>query len=221
LKGWRHSLEAHGVYAFKDTFKDLFVSGFCLYDLECPVIMLNNGASFTRQLFTLLHELAHLLLGVDGITDVSDEYLQYLDAPDRDIEVACNKIAAAVLVPYKAFKDDVADFKSQGMQSVSNLAEKYSVSREVILRRLLDLGLLSRTLYTEKASEWNADFARSQKKRSSKGNYYLTKLAYLGEGFAKLAVQSYRQGRIAPTDAATHLNMNARNLSNIERYLRW
>ena len=45
---------------FKDSFKADDVSGLCLCDEEYPVILLNNKMSFTRQIFTVFHEIYHL-----------------------------------------------------------------------------------------------------------------------------------------------------------------
>ena len=40
--------------------------GFCLQDDEFPIIYLNNSAAKSRQIFSLFHELAHLLLRTSG-----------------------------------------------------------------------------------------------------------------------------------------------------------
>jgi len=61
LKYWRDMLEKHGVFIFKDAFKDDEYSGFCLYDDVFPIIYINNSQAKIRQIFTLFHELAHLL----------------------------------------------------------------------------------------------------------------------------------------------------------------
>ena len=61
MKGWRTAIEDAGVYVFKNTFKQENVSGFCLYDAEFPLIYVNNSTAKTRQSFTILHELGHLL----------------------------------------------------------------------------------------------------------------------------------------------------------------
>lgn len=67
LAQWRRAVEEQGIFVFKNSFKQRDVSGFCLYDAEFPVIYLNNGTASTRQIFTLFHELAHLLLGTNGV----------------------------------------------------------------------------------------------------------------------------------------------------------
>jgi len=219
FKAWRHVLEEAGVYTFKDSLKDRYISGFCLLHSRYPVIMVNNSNSFTRQLFTLIHELGHLLFGVYGLTDVDEQYIEYMDRDDKQLEIRCNKFASHFLVPDESFARGVRMFKSKGVSAVSELAKKYSVSREVILRRLLDHGLISATDYTTLSTEWNNEYLRTGNR--SGGNYYLTQLAYLGEGFTRLVFENYQAGRVTKSEAAAHLNVKARNLDKLGKYLGW
>lgn len=80
FKAWRNALEKFGIFVFKDAFKDDGFSGFCLYDEVFPVIYINNSLPPSRQVFTLFHELAHLLFGINGIEMRSDnqDYLNKL-----------------------------------------------------------------------------------------------------------------------------------------------
>ncbi len=83
FKAWRHALENAGVFTFKGSFNDRFLSGFCLLHERNPIIMVNNSNSFTRQIFTLIHELGHILYGVNGITDIDEHYFQFLEDHER------------------------------------------------------------------------------------------------------------------------------------------
>jgi Zn-dependent peptidase ImmA (M78 family) len=218
FKAWRHALEEAGIFTFKDSFQDRYLSGFCLVHDQYPVIMVNNSNSFTRQIFTLIHELGHILYGVNGVTDVDEQYLEYLKNDERRIEIQCNRFAAEVLVPANTFQAEIPFFKEEGKQAIPELANKYSVSREVILRRLLDLNLIDDDDYATQSQEWNKEYLRSTKDVSG-GNWYLTRIAYLGEGFAQTAFHNYRKGRFDKATLATHLNVKAKNLDKFESYL--
>lgn len=218
FKAWRHALENVGVFTFKDSFKDNFLSGFCIVHDHYPIIMVNNSNSFTRQTFTLMHELGHILYGVNGITDIDEYYIRFLDRKDQIIEIKCNRFAAEMLVPIKQFEKEISFFQEGGEDAIPILANKYSVSREVILRRLLDLNQIEESYYVSQSEEWNNDYLRS-KKGVSGGNWYLTKIAYLGEGFVQTAFNNYRQGKIDIATLASHLNVKAKNLKKFESYL--
>jgi Predicted Zn peptidase len=219
LKQWRFAIEQAGIYTFKDTFKDDFVSGFCLLDQNWPIIFVNNSSAFTRQIFTLAHELGHILHGVNGVTDIDEDYLEYMAVQDKKIEMNCNLFASELLMPENQFKNDLEHFKINGTSAIAQIADKYSVSREVVLRRLLDHGAITQDNYREQTKEWNADYFRNRRSKAG-GNYYLTKLAYLGEGYTQLAYQNYNKGRIDGFQLANHLNIKAKNLKRLSTYLR-
>src|ERR1700733_3732126 len=221
FKAWRHALEKVGVFTFKDSLKDRFISGFCLLDDRFPVIIVNNSNSFARQVFTIAHELGHILFGVNGVTDVDETYFKFMDADERALEIRCNKFAAELLVPHEEFQKDIPDFRASGAAIIPSLASKYSVSREVILRRLLDQNLVTSEEYEAMSAQWNKDYLRSRDEKRKGGNSYLTRLSYLGEGFTHLAFENYHEGRLTKTQVATHLNINARYVDKLEGYLRW
>lgn len=220
FKAWRHALEETGVFTFKDSLKDRFISGFCLLHEEFPIIMVNNSNAFSRQVFTVAHELGHILFGIHGVTDVDEAYIDWMDSDEKLLEVKCNEFAAEFLVPSGEFRKEISLFQSSGVAAIPEIAQKYSVSRIVILRRLLDYKLVSPQEYDTLSGEWNKDYLRSRKERPC-GNYYLTRLAYLGEGFTQLAFQNYHEGRLTKTQVAAHLNMNARNIDKLEKYVGW
>jgi Zn-dependent peptidase ImmA (M78 family) len=220
FRGWRHVIEDAGIFTFKDSFKDRFISGFSLLDEEYPIIFINNSNTFSRQVFTLIHELGHIIHGVSGVTDIDQSYLNMMNNRERSLEIKCNQFAGHFLVPDDAFVEDIRYFRAAGESAISEIADKYSVSREVILRRLLEHGEVTNEYYEQKSAEWNKDYL-SREKSTSGGNYYLTRLSYLGEGFTKLAFDNYYRGRLSRPELGRHLNMNSRNLQKLETYTRW
>ena len=220
FKWWRHKYETAGIYTFKESFDDICISGFSLLDEEYPVVVVNNSTPFSRQIFTLAHEVAHILVGVDGVTDIDERYMPYLGDDDRRIEVRCNAIAGEILVPSNAFRDDARAYDNRDPDALSSLASKYRVSREVILRKLFEVDAVTQKEFEHQMAEWRRTFHRRGGDASG-GNYYLTKLAYLGEGFARLAFASNAAGRTTRIELADHLNVKVRNLDKLQRYLRF
>lgn len=213
LKKYRHSLESVGIFLFKDTFRDRFVCGLSLLDIDHPIILINNSTSFTRQLFTLAHELAHIIFEVGGATVIEDDYLSFLSDEERSIESNCNAFAAEFLLPESTFRKDLEDLQSNWESKIGFVAEKYCVSREVILRRLFNNGLISRQDYKAFSEQFNKEYLRGSK--GSGGNYYSTRLSYLGEGYAKLAFSRYFQNQISFSDLSGHLNMSAKSVKSL------
>ena len=225
LKRWRTVLEDRGVFVFKDSFNppgkkkvdgvESTFSGFCLYDTDFPVIYVNNNKVKNRQIFTLFHELAHLLMHTGGVDTRQDDYIEYLTGDNRRIEVLCNQFAAEFLVPSGDFRARLAG-KPIHDRAIAGFAELYGVSRETILRRLLDWGRVSQQEYEEKTLQW-----RSERKQrgGSGGDYYLNRGAYLGEKYIEAVFGNYHRGRISIEQAADYLGENTRNVSGVEEWL--
>ena len=208
---WRAALEDHGVAVFKDAFRDEYCSGFCLYDESFPLIYVNNSAK-TRQIFTLFHELAHLLFQTSGI-DADTNTLESLPPGDRRIEVACNRLAAEFLLPRNRF-DAEMQHRQPTERTAELLAARYHLSREFIFRRFLGRGDITETEYREAAERW----AGQQTPRTG-GNYYWTKITYLGTRYIDLAFARYEQERISETELADYLDIKVRNLPMLEDYV--
>jgi Zn-dependent peptidase ImmA (M78 family) len=215
LNQWRKTLQDAGVSIFKDAFSASLreYSGFCLYDDEFPLIYVNNSTSKTRQIFTLFHELAHLLFHTSGIDMLTDDFIQYLPEDAKKIETICNRFAAEFLVPERVFEATLAD-KPPTEGTAELLAKFFHVSREFIFRRFLNRGLISQAEYDAARVRW----AEQQKRGEGGGNYYYTKLAYLGSDYVKLALSQYYQNRISDTQLAGYLDIKPKNLSTFEEY---
>ncbi|MCL4279661.1 MAG: XRE family transcriptional regulator [Ignavibacteriaceae bacterium] len=211
FKFWRRKVEDAGVFTFKDSFKDRFISGFCLLDEVYPIIFINNSTEFTRQIFTLIHELGHILCDINGLTVVDDDYINRMNASDRKLEIYCNQFAGNLLVPPNEFRKDINYFHEWGPESIEKVAKKYSVSKEVILRRLLDNGIIGQRYYEIKANEWKAEYM-GRVTPPKGGNYYLKRLSYLGQGFTNIVNENLKRGKINDVEAAEHLHVRAKYL---------
>jgi Zn-dependent peptidase ImmA (M78 family) len=212
LKNWRKSLSDIGVFVFKDAFRVPEYSGFCLYDEAFPIIYVNNSVANTRQIFTLFHELAHLLFHTSGIDTIGDDYIPALPAPSRRIEVLCNQFAAQYLVPEAAFRDAFAGL-NPSENTAEFLAARFHVSREFIYRKFLDRGLIEEAAYTEAAARW-----AGQRQPGVGGNPYWTKIAYLGREYIELALRQYHQNRIDQNQLAEYLDSKPRYVGTLEEY---
>lgn len=215
LKVWRDALEEHGVFVFKDAFKVDSFSGFCLYDEQFPIVYVNNSKPKNRQIFTLFHELAHLLFRTGGIDTPLDDYLDHLEGDNRRIEVLCNRFTGEFVVPSRDFEPRIRGITIND-ESIQELAETYHVSREVILRKLLDRKLVEQAVYEEKARDWT----QSAKTSSGKGgDYYRTMGIYLGERYLGTAFSRYYQKRISDKQLADYLGVKVKNVPGMENLL--
>jgi Zn-dependent peptidase ImmA (M78 family) len=213
LEEWRKVLLGVGVYVFKDQFREPDYSGFCLYDDEFPIIYVNNTTAKTRQIFTLFHELAHLLFHTSGVDTTDDGFVNDLAGDSRRIEVICNRMAACLLVPEETFDVTFAG-QAPTEATAAELAQLFSVSREFIFRKFLDRDLITPAEYDQAARRW-----AEQRQRGSGGNPYFTKIAYLGIEYINLAFQRFYQNRIDYTQLSDILDTKPKHLTRLEEYV--
>jgi Zn-dependent peptidase ImmA (M78 family) len=212
LKAWRQSLLGVGIFVFKDAFRVDDYFGFSLYDDVFPIIYVNNSASRTRQIFTLAHELAHLLFRTSGI-DTLDGYIPGLPARQRHIENLCNRFATQLLVPEEAF-DEATAGHNHSEHTAEVLAAHFHVSREVIYRKFLDRRWIGQAEYTRAAQHW----ASQRQSGGSGGDFYWNTISYLGRAYIALALKQYHQNRIDAEQLAEYLNTKPKNISALEEY---
>ena len=210
LENWRYRLGDVGVFVFKDAFRESDYSGFCLYDDELPVIYANNTTAKTRQIFTLFHELAHLLFHTSGVDKFRDDHIDTLHGNAKKIEILCNRFAATFLVPADAFEREFAG-RDASQDTATLLANRFNVSREVIYRMFLDRNLINQAEYEAGAAAFAAD-----RKPGKGGNYYNSQIAYLGPRYIGLAFRQYYANRIDEAQLADYLNIAPRNIAALE-----
>ena len=210
---WRDRIEEKGIFVFKDAFQDDFVDGFSLVHTEFPVIYLNNSRPHTRQIFSLFHELAHLLLQRNGIT-------RGVKTGGEKIELFCNRFAAEFLVPSSDLETRL-DFPDYDDTAIWELASHYKVSRPVVLLKLIDQHILKPADYERLTKKWKEvhESKLEQAAESNKpggGDYYNTRAVYLGYRFLELAFSRYHQGECSIEELAGHLDVKVKNLPGLE-----
>lgn len=199
LEYLRDKLFENGVYVFKDSFKNDEISGLCIYDNEFPVILLNNKMSFKRQIFTLFHEIYHIYLKEADI-----------DPTNRNEETKCNEFASNFLIPIDDLLqqieliDDIED-----INELDNLAKKYNVSRDALMYKLVKMGYLANDFWKRNCV---GPFRNSN---SSGGNFYYTKISYLGNSYLNKVFRSYYSGQISKTQVGVYTGLKTMHISKL------
>lgn len=222
LENWRAAFEDSGIFVFKDAFRHDGYSGFCLYDKNFPLIIINNSMPKTRQIFTLFHELGHLMFETSGIDKLDDDFINMLPEQDRQVEIFCNRLAAEILVPADDFAAHISDVEVNE-NIVKSLAHTYKVSREVILRKFLDRRLVSESTYKKLTAKWIDEAKKKRQERKGGGDYYNTQGAYLGNKYVEIAFNEYYRRVISEAQLADYLNIKMDSLPSFEMALhkRW
>ena len=167
--------------------------GFALADPLAPLVFINGADTKAAQMFTLAHELAHIWLGQSALSDLPPSR-----ALEDRVELWCNKVAAELLVPASDLRGAYSE--EQGFEAeIGRLARRYKVSSLVIIRRLFEVGILSRERFWHEYQSEEERLRGFPKK--SGGNFYLTQAARVSKRFARALVISTMEGQTLHRDA--------------------
>jgi len=114
--------------------------GFALADDIAPFIVINDRDNEAAWSFTLLHELAHLILGQTGISGAIAE---------KKIEKFCNSVASEFLLPedeFNNFKPSISDYDTL-KADISSYAFSQKISNAHIAYRLYIRGDIDKQLW--------------------------------------------------------------------------
>jgi Zn-dependent peptidase ImmA (M78 family)/transcriptional regulator with XRE-family HTH domain len=218
LNFWKRLLESNGLLIFQTSGVSLpIMRGACISSDILPVIIINSYDTENGRIFSLFHELVHIILNEEGISNFRYHSQESFDP----IEVFCNQVSAEVLVPSKLLNNhpivlyhDQKDY-SWTNKELTRLSQLFCVSQEVILRRLLSLGRTSNSFY----QEFRENQVLPLKKKQTGGNYYRNIIAKNGGLFLNLALEGYYQNKISASSLSDYIQMKVSNLSKLEHLL--
>lgn len=177
--------------------------GFCLVDDHAPLVFANGRDTKAGQLFTLLHEYAHLLTGESALD---------LPAPGRQrgsgVERWCNAVAAEVLVPAGHLRATF-DRGNSLRDEVQRLHFVYRASGLVILSQLFDIGAISWDEYRQAAGQEREAALEAIAATSDGGNYYNTVPHMIGRRLLEAVANDVRSGRTTTTEAMSLLQVSS------------
>lgn len=210
LSRWRTAIENTGIWVFFADFAIDDYDGFYLEDAKYPVIFVDNGLSIERQIFTLFHELGHVLLSKGGMF-IRGELERSLAGEYQDIEQFCCDFANEFLVP----KTDLQVTGKLYEAEIADYASKYKVSFDVIVMRCRDNDLLDPHKYDEFISAWKNQSARLLP-ATAKEDFLRTKCKCLGKKFILLAFARFEQGELTDLEMTEYLGVIVDQLPKLE-----
>jgi Zn-dependent peptidase ImmA (M78 family) len=231
FNAWRAAIESLGVLVFQTTrVSEEEVSGFAIANSTFPVIVINPANTPpTRRTFSLLHEFIHILLHQSGVSDLEVDAAR--PPEDQKVEVFCNRVAAATLIPKnhliaeKAVVEHGSGKEDWTDEVISELARNYSVSREALVRRLLTFNLVSNSFYERKRQQYAEEYRQKrqiERERFKKQDEIFfpnpprDALTHIGRPLVKMILDSYYRERLSLSDVSGFLGIRTRHVSKLE-----
>lgn len=218
LNYWKQIFEEKGVLVFQSSGVPLHIMrGACVAEEQLPVVVVNSNDTVNGRIFSLFHELVHIVLREDGISNFRYQTKELYDK----VEVFCNHTAAEVLVPGSLLLAHPSVQKHDSENPVwldkelRELSTHFCVSQEVILRRLLSLNRTTNKYYQHFRQHQVFD----KKHAEPGGNYYRNVIAKNGMLFINLALQGFHQEKLTASSLADFLKVKVSNLPELEKLL--
>ncbi|MHB1201126.1 MAG: ImmA/IrrE family metallo-endopeptidase [Polaromonas sp.] len=171
--------------------------GFAISHPLAPLVFINSADAPAARLFTLMHELVHIWVGSSGISSASP-------GNGRWEEVFCNAVAGEFLAPHDVFTPLWNASTADLPERVAELAQRFHVSRLVIMRRALDLGLVDHATYLR---HYQVELAAFRDKPGSGGSFYRNASAKNSKRFARAVLAEALSGRLLLRDAGRLLGV--------------
>ena len=169
--------------------------GFALVDEYAPLIFINNVDFKSAQMFTLAHELAHIFIGEEGISN----FANFQPAP-LDTERSCDAAAAEFLVPEHGLREAWDDVRNTP-DVYRAIARHFKVSRIVGARRALDLDLINRKAFLEFYNRYLVDERRKKATNQEGGDFWNIQNTRIGRRFGAAVWRAAQEGRLLYRDA--------------------
>ncbi|HEY0478318.1 MAG TPA: XRE family transcriptional regulator [Kofleriaceae bacterium] len=223
FKWWRTAIESRGVLVFLSRRISVDeMRGFSIARKPFPVIALNRSDQPRPRIFTLLHEFTHLLLGESAMCDISEDL--GMDARRRRIEIYCNAVAGETLVPRNELLaiDVVRHHRRNAVWSEVELqviAAAFSVSLEVVLRRLLTLDLATLDEYRAYRARWARE-RQAERDTAEPQNWgekqHEIAMRTQGLPFVRMVLEAMHRDEVTASDVSDFLDMKLDYLHDLE-----
>ena len=229
---WIEKSEQKGIFVSRTSFihshlkidKDE-LQGFAIADSYAPFIFINSADWKAPQLFTFVHELAHIWTATTGISNNITPNILERDKY-HPVELYCNEIAANVLMPKSLIEKFAAkDFENEKLIFLT--ARNLGVSTIALLTRARNLNIISNNQYKKlklKADQVFLDFLKKeelkklrQKKQDGGPSFYTLRLYRNGRLFTQSVLDAYNSGRIEPSVASLLLKVKSNQFPKLEQ----
>ena len=218
----REKIESEGVFihCFTDVPIDT-ARGFAIYYADLPIIGINDEDRPPAKSFSIIHELVHLFKRESSLCNDMNN-----SVATKEEEVFCNAVAGELLVPQNAI-NIVLNNKNYSTpyskEDLKRIADRFSVSREVIIRRLLDLNKISKIEYDTYADMFRQeiDYEREKQRTDRKNginnsiprNISREAIDRTSPAVSKALYRGYGEEIYSKQDIARHLNIDQKHIN--------
>lgn len=208
---YRNIIENNGIIVYQVKEIDVReMRGMALYFDKLPIIILNRKDSYTARIFSIFHELIHLTLRTSSLCDMVEDAN---NKNNNSTELFCNYIAGEILLPEKVIMENLPFDESK----IKKLAAKHGISKEVFIRRLFELKIISFDEYINKLNKYRKEFEEIQKKKKPTGfvSPVNDTVSVVGKNYTRTVLKAYNENKITFNQISEYLNIKLKHYNNL------
>jgi Zn-dependent peptidase ImmA (M78 family) len=227
INAWIDAIERHDILVAQSRGVSVQeMRGFSISSHPFPAIVLNGADTPRGKIFTLIHELIHILINAGGLCDLIETRNSRRSGDQT--ETFCNQVAGVVLLPYDQIKHDLNEIGvfepiSWSDSTLALLANRYHISREVVLRRMVSLGRATLDFYYQKLHQYAGQYQRNreQERQSRIGgpDSAVLKLRDIGRRYASDVLRAYARRDINAAELSEYLGAKVEQIPKISALL--
>jgi Zn-dependent peptidase ImmA (M78 family) len=216
---FRSKIEKSGILVFQ--IHEIPVSeftGLSLHYDTLPIIAVNSGDSDNAKVFSLFHELSHLVRRESSLCLIDFNEFAISE------ELECNRLSAEILMPSSEVVNILIEkFKMPFLEQINlnlpddkfidSYAKRFGVSSQAFLRKLYDLGCFTQTSYQQKNSDFSKRIANPQK--NGHPNYPRKFLSEYGFLFTYVILSAYSNKSITIGEASRYLGVKTTHIDSL------
>ena len=220
----RKAVEALGVFVLQvgdlgnhvTTIDTSVFRGYAIADKVAPFIVINDKDTKTAWSFTLLHEMAHLILGASGISGGT--------LTGSPVEQMCNQVASSFLLGDNELPEAAQAIQGLSVDAALPLLISFSddrkVSPDLVAYRLFRSGAITEATWNEVRSALRDRLEAIRKTRPEQkggGDFYRVRRQRLG-GLVDFTRRALAQGLLTPSKAGLVLGVKPRMVQTLVGY---
>ncbi len=218
FREWREVLNTKGVAVFQFQIGQEAIRGFSVWDDNLPVAAVNTAYTPQARVYTLYHEIGHLLHRTEGACR------SFGDPDSAKVERWCDKFAAAFLLPdwetrqsAVVYRDDAPD--EDRYDQVREIARRFNTSVRATALRLIELDLADQDLYGIIDRLAVAKFDDFPRRRTSDRQFGQRapqkRLQHFGFPAVRTLLRGVDSGHITERDVGDFLHLNPNGVTEI------
>ncbi len=173
IKEWIDAAESKGIFISRTSFihsrlklDSDELQGFAIADKFAPFVFINSDDWNAPQLFTLVHELAHIWIAETGISNEIEPGIKS-KTKFHPVELFCNEVAASALMPVSIIESFSPNI-FENAKEVFKAAKSLGISSFAFLVRAFNTGLISQSEYKRLRIDADQEFKNFLQREADK-----------------------------------------------------